>query len=531
MPIDETYETHSLSWTDIAAMVQKHWKLVLIVFVFGIVGTYATLQLFFTNQYETKTKLLVKVGRENAEMPSTVINGQVLNQGVRIADINSEVELLSSRSLVEHVVDDMGPDAFSSVLPRPKSIFGYPKYGVKSVARWGKKQFQEFLILASIKKRLSPREKAIVGVSESVSAEPMKESDVLLLKVRLPSPDLSSEVSRRLLHYYMDERAVARRVSSGPGLFEQELAAQRARLHSLSDQREQVRRNWRLTSADQQRGLLLQELTTFHQEMTTNAAEIAQQKQQQTVMTARLQAVPEMLPKEKVDSRNPALQSIKERLTNLQIERARLSNSYQPDSETMKRTTKEIAELQGSLDGESPTVAMTSTVEMNPVLKEFKAGVELASVRIAGLTRRNEDLKAASARIRADLDRVNRGGDAFETLDREYRVAESSFVQYSKKQEDAQISRALDQKGLPNVVVMGAPETPFEPIYPRQMFILGFAIPVSLLLGIALAALRESFDDRVLDERSIASMDGMPLLGSWHLDQPLEIGRGAEHAV
>lgn len=252
--------------------------------------------------------------------------------------------------------------------------------------------------------------------------------------------------------------------------------------------------------------------------MTTNAAEIAQLQRQQAIMTSRLQAVPEMLAKEKVDQRHPALQSIKDRLTNLPMNRARLSNAYQSDSEMMRRTNREIAELQSSLERGSPTVAMSSTTELNPVLREFKAGEEQSSVRIAGLTRRNEDLGAATSRIQADLDRVNRGGDAFETLDREYRVAELSFAQYSKKQEDAQISRELDAKDSPNVVVMGAPETPMEPVYPRQLFILMFAIPVSLLLGVALAALKESLGDRLWDERTLATLPGIPLLGSWSLD-------------
>src|SRR6185436_5782897 len=128
---DEIYETHSMTWDDAAAMVKKYWKLVLVVFISGTIGTYLALQLFFTNQYESKSQLLVKVGRENTEIPATVLNGQVLNQGVRIADINSEVQALSSTVLVERVVDEMGPDSFKFELKPPQSIFGWPKYIVK----------------------------------------------------------------------------------------------------------------------------------------------------------------------------------------------------------------------------------------------------------------------------------------------------------------------------------------------------------------------------------------------------------------
>ena len=523
MQNEEIYETHSVSWSDVTDLVKKYWRLVLIVTISGVLGTYLTLQLFFSNQYETRTKLLVKVGRENTELPPTVLNGQVLNQGVRIADINSEVELLSSRSLVEKVVDQMGPESFRFALPVPKSILGYPKYVVKRFARWAKTQYQELLILANIKQRLGLREKAIIGVSEGVTAEPMKESDVLILKVQLPSPALSEQVSSLLISYYMEERAVARRVSSSPDLFQPQLAAESNRLRLMTEQREELRKIWNLSSADQQRGLLLQELTKIGEEITENEGEIAQLIQQRSVMTGKLHTVPEMLQKERVESRNPALESIKERLTTLQIERAKLASKYQPDSETMKRMDAEIVDLQSILEHESPTVSMSSTTELNPVLREFEAAVEQSSVRIDGLRKRNEDLAVAASHIRAELDRVNRGGDAYENLERDYRIAENSFIQYSKKRDDAEISRELDQKYLPNVVIVGTPETPIEPVYPRQIFILGFALPISLVLGIALAALCESFDDYVHDERALSSLDGIPLVGRWNLDRPLAI--------
>lgn len=526
---EDIYETHSLTWEDLTALAKKYWKLVLIVFLSGVVGTYLALQLFFTNQYETKTKLLVKVGRENAELPPTVLNGQVLNQGVRLADINSEVELLSSRSLVERVVDTIGPENFTFEPPKPKSIFGYPKYIMKTIARWGKRQYQEMLILLGIKKRLTQREKAIVGVSDGVKAEPMKESDVLLLKVQLPSAELSAQVSALLLRYYMEERALARRVSSPSDLFEPEINAQRDKLREMTEERQRLRKTWHISSAEQQRGLMLDELTKINQQITENESEIAQLRQQQSAMTAKLGSVPEMLPKEKVESRNPALQSIKDRLTSLQIERAKLSNRYQPDSETMRRTNAEIAELQASLDKESPTVSSSSTSELNPVLREFKTGVEQSSVHISGLMRRNDELRAAAAHITGEIDLINRGGDAYDDLEREYKITESNFIEYSKKREAAQISRELDQKYMPNVVVIGAPETPIEPAYPRQLFILGFALPISLLMGVGLAALCESFDDRVSGGRDLAALEGIPLLGHWTLEAPMGIAGAQGH--
>jgi polysaccharide biosynthesis protein PslE len=514
---DDFYETHSLTWNDITGMIKKYWKLVLIVFISGTIGTYLALQLFFTNQYESKAYLLVKVGRENTEVPATVLNGQVLNQGVRIADINSEVQALSSIVLVERLVDEMGPDSFKFELKPPNSIFGYPKYIVKRVARWVKSGYKEFLILANIKKRLTPREAAIVGVAEGIKVEPVKESDVLVLKVRMPDGKLCVEVANRILTYYLEERAKARKVSAGADFFSAQLMENRDRLKGILNERAKIRRDWQLSAADQQRGLLLQELTSIRLQITQNQGEIAQLEKQQTVMASQVANLPEMLPKEKLEQRNPALESIKDRLTILRVDRAKMSSRYQPDSEMLKRMDAEIADLQRSLDSEAPAVAMSTTSEINPVVREFKAGMEQAKVRIAGLVSRNQDLQASASRISADLDRVNRGGDAYDTLEREYQIAERNYVDYAKKQEDARISEELDSQRLPNVAIMSPPEMPIEPIYPRHLFTLAFALPISLLLGIALAALCETMDDRVRDARML-QLEGVGFLGSLQLE-------------
>jgi polysaccharide biosynthesis protein PslE len=512
---DKPYETHTVSWDDVRAAIAKYGRLVLVVTLSGILGTYIALQVLFTTQYESKATLLVKVGRENTELPAAVLNGQILNQGVRIADINSEVQMLSSRVLAERIVDEVGADKFKFEPKKPESIFGYPKYWVKKLGRWGKSVYKEFLILANIKKRLSPREEAILGVADAVTAEPVKESDVLVLKVRLPDAALAQDVANRILVKYLEERARVRSLSAGAQLFDAQVEENRRRLRKLLDQRSELREQWNLSAADQQRGLLLQELSSIRQQTVQNEAEITQLQQQQAMMKSQLSSLPEMVRTEQIEARNPALQSIKDRLTSLQVERAKLASRYQPDSQTMKRIDEEIRDLQANLDKETLTVASSTTSAINPVVRDFKASIEQNQVRIAGLTSRNQDLNTSAARIQSELDKVNRGSDAYESVEREYRIAEQTYLETSKKREDSHISAELDSGRLPNVAIMTWPEMPIEPVYPRQLFTLAFAIPVSLLLGIAVAALFETMDDRINDGRSVEGMGGVEFLGSW----------------
>src|SRR5262245_59487612 len=124
----DLFETQTLTWSEISHLFRRRWGVMLLVFVAVLVGVWGTLQVFFTDQYETQASLLVKVGRENIEVPLTVQKGQVISQGVRSADINSEVQMLSSPVIATAIVDHFGVGPFRSVLKPPAEWWTYPKY-------------------------------------------------------------------------------------------------------------------------------------------------------------------------------------------------------------------------------------------------------------------------------------------------------------------------------------------------------------------------------------------------------------------
>jgi uncharacterized protein involved in exopolysaccharide biosynthesis len=501
--LHEPFETHSFTWSELQYLFRKYRLLVLVVFLTGVAGAWLSLQVFFTEGYESTTTLLVKLGRENAETPETVQNGQMLIQGVRLADINSEVQMLSSRALAEAVVDQLGPDTFKPVLPPPKSVWGYPKYYVKRTARWAKSQWKEFLILANLKKRLALREEAILAVGKGIKVEPVKDSDVLTLKVRMPGSRLSVDVAQALLQHYMDRRAVVRRAAAGQAFFDAQVEAAHLRVEQLRRKRAGLRSGWNLVSPTEERSLLLRQLADLESESVRNRNDIATLRSQLAAMESSLQHVPDTIQKEQVNTQNPSIQSIKERLTNLQLERSKLTSRYQPDSDLVQKVDSEIKDLEGLLSKENPTIVAAVTNETHPVTREFTKDIQHHRVRIQGLLQREEELKTPAAEIKARLERLNRGNDSLEDVEREFRMAEAHYLGYMKRREDARVAQELDERRIQNVAIMAGPDIPIEPVYPRSLFIMGIALPVSLILGVALAALLESLDDRIVSERDL----------------------------
>lgn len=512
-------EEPHLSKSEIRRLVRGYWLVVLTVFVTGTLTMYAVLPVFFTDLYESTAELLVKVGRENAETPVTVQRGEVISQGVRVADINSEVQILSSRALVETVVDRLGPDAFKSVLVKPERWIDYPKYWLKLTFKQLKHQWSEFLITINLDKRITPREDAILRVSGGVKVEPVRDSDIFTLKVRMPTAKLSLDVANVLLEEYMQRRVAVRRGSAGLDFFASGLTQARARLDKAQARKAAVRDNYELSSPSEQRSLDLKELNSLRTEVLQNDAEIARLRKQRDLLVDSSGVMPDEVKKEQVDANNPVLQTIRERITSLEVERAKISSHYQPGSETLKKVDEEIASLEMALAREKATIVSSVTTESNPTKREFLSSIELQTAQLAGLQDRNRALAAPIAALEKQVNAREKGIDQLDATEREYRLAEQDYLAYAKRYEEARMSEELDSRRVANVSIAAAPDTPIKPVYPRKMFLMEIGLGVSLLLGLALAALLEATEDRILDERGVFGLNAN-YLGTVEISEP-----------
>ncbi|MDX2267554.1 MAG: GNVR domain-containing protein [Bryobacter sp.] len=506
-------ETHSVSWAYLLHLLRRYYLLVLATFVLTVLTGWGVLNVFFNDLYESKAVLLVKIGRETSEMPTTLVNGSLLSQGVRIQDINSEVQMLSSESLVADAVDKIGPDSYKSLLPTPTSIFGYPKYYLKMTARYFKSLYKEALIGLNLKKRLEWREEVITGVIEAVKVEPVKESDVLVLKVRLPSAELAMRTAQEILAGYLRLRAEVRRNSAARDYYTDRAKHYRGQMMGIGEERAKVRENYSVSSPGEQRSLLLKQLSDLEVERVDVEASLRKLLQEQQEINQKLASMPVTLTKEETYMRNPTLQSLKERITNLQMERAKLLGRYNAGSELVNQLDVEIRELENSLKKESQTVLAATVSEQNPLRQEFLKGLEERRVEIAGLNSRLRKLEEPIGQIRQKLADLNVAMDAVERVERDYRVAEQSYLAYYKRMSDSQMSEEMDNKNIANVSVVNPPSLPLEPIYPRKLFIMGILLPVGLLLGMGISALLESMNDRIRDEQDMALIPDLPLLG------------------
>jgi uncharacterized protein involved in exopolysaccharide biosynthesis len=514
----EPFEQHNLTWRDCLGLYRKYRWIVLIVLIATVAGTWISLEVFFTTLYETQSDLLVKIGRENASTPPTVDNGAVMTQGVSIGEIHSEVEMLSSRALVEQVVDELGPKRFLYSLPKPTNIWGYPKYITKLTAHQVKSWYKDILIALSIEKRLDPRQEAIVRLEGGVDVQPVRQSNILELKLRTPSPQLCVDAANALLQVYFNRRVKVMKDEVGTAFFDQELDHYGQLMQKYLSERSEIRSRWDVTSPGTQRTLLLDRLSDLAKQRIETQSEINRLYSQRLSMAEQMRGLPSMLPKEETTTPSPSIDEIQKRLTALSLERAKVQNRYLPQSETMKKFDQEIASLKQMVKKAEPTITASSTKQANPVAVDFMQKMADEQAKIRGLQARLDSLNHSAATVQAQLNRLNAGADKYNNAELQYNIAEQNYLSYTKKAADARLSQQLDALRIANVSLVAPPYMPIQPVAPRKLLIMGVSFPAGLLLGIVFAGLLETLDDRIESDRDLAALDDIPFLGTVTLE-------------
>jgi uncharacterized protein involved in exopolysaccharide biosynthesis len=478
----------------ISIIKQQRYAIILIVGV-SFLTTFIALQAL-TDKYETEAKLLVKLGRENVEAPVTAQSGNVNTLGIRKEEINSEIEILKSQNLLERVVDNLGAKSFDQSLSRSDGT-SFIKNGIRSVARIASNAGREVLQALSLLPRKDARQKALLDLKDSLTIESVRDSDVISIHYRNADREFCVRVVDSILKLYMDYHSSVRRNAPATEFFQRQMENERRRLQQAESVQNALRDKWNFHSIPEERGLLLKELTELQTQMDIHDSDRAMYTIQQTTMGERLDALQDSVNQSKTVAPNPTVQKIKDQIALLQLEKAKLSSLYAPNSQTIVNIDTQIESLSGLMNKEESTQVASLVSEANPLKREFQQNIEQLNVKIKGLDAKIRELKSPANKIAKRLNRLNEAEDQVERAKRERGLSEESYAASLRRLEAAQMSDALDRLQLANVSILSPPTKPLEPVSPRRLMIMGLALPSGLFLALGVVLLMHYLKDSI----------------------------------
>ena len=246
------------SLRDLAFILFKRKWSIVVIFTATVVAASFWVMFVREDLYEVTAKVLVKIGHEQAVPPTVLGDRSITVIGQRYQDVNSEADILTSADL----------------------LIARIRYHVKGFVRTVREFKEEVMIRLGFQVRLTPREKAMAMLQKGLLVMPQKDSNVLVVRLFLPSRQFGSAILNKLVELYQDFRLRIFVDQSVVRFFENEVASSLARLERAEQELHTFESAGDIQSIDDQKSVLLRQIADARKEFTESdiAVQVARAK-------------------------------------------------------------------------------------------------------------------------------------------------------------------------------------------------------------------------------------------------------------
>ncbi|HYR88193.1 MAG TPA: Wzz/FepE/Etk N-terminal domain-containing protein [Terriglobia bacterium] len=434
-------------------------------------------------QYEAETKILVK--RERVDpLVTPEQTTQTVAPDFTEQDVNSEVELLRSRDLLEKVAISSG-------------LVSQDKLGLFYATR---------------------------NLDRNLTIEPLKKTKLIRITYRSGSTLQSRKVLETLTDLYLQKHLEVHRPPGALEFFQARAEEYRKGLANAEHQLADFGTRNGVVDAQLEKDITVRKLSEFESGLRQTQAVIAETQQRIRALEREKSSTPERLTTAVKTSDNPLLlQQLRSTLLNLELKRTELLSKFAPGYRPVQEVEAQIAQTREALANVSNNQVREETTDRDTTHEWLNGELAKARAELSALEGRMLATTQIVARYSDEARALNETAIAQEDLVRSAKTAEETYLLYARKQEEARISDALDRQRIVNVSIAEAASAlpiPVGPGWPLKVLLAGL-LAGFVSAGIALAADYRDRSFRTPDE----SDPQMPV--SVGASMPFEVASGS----
>lgn len=459
-PIRSRFQSQAPTARELAMILFRQRRV--FVWAVGMVLVGVLFYLFAGARYRAQLKLLVRPGR--ADAPASAQTNAPLDL-TRLAtteeELNSEVELLQDDEVLRKVVEQSG---------------------------LGGRDWLHFLRLHE--GRSERVERAARRLGKKLQVEPVKKTNLITVKYASSDPATAAKVLQCLANAYLEKHAAVHRPNGELPFFEQQTDESRRQLDQTEEKLLQFMIAHDVVAASQQRDLALQNLSATDAGYRATRVELAEAQRRLRELQAKLATLPERTTTQVRSADNAeVLASLKSSLQTLQVKRIELLTKFEPSHPLVREVDQQIAETESEIAKENTAPLRDETTDKNSQYEWTKSELEKTDVQFRALQARAGELGVQRMSYQLLARQLGEAAITQDDLQSSERAAEENYLLYLKKQEEARMADALDQRGIVNVAVAEEPITPALPVLSTwAVLALGAVIAGTVGTGAAFAA-------------------------------------------
>ena len=451
------------------------YKLTLVSFALASLCVALLITLVQTPIYRVRTSLEIQSAN------FTELKTDSGNSGASYASpesyVETQVKLLQSESLVEHVIDRMKLHQ-----ERPTTAWGMFASFVRHLFSWSKIN------------RLSQREQLIRQVERNLTVRSSGNSRLLEVLYESPDPKLAANFANTLVSEFI-ELTQEERWKAVQGTAEwltNHLDQMKGQLEASEAQLQEYAQTTGLSYTAEKESLAENRLKELQDELSKAQADrIANQAKYQEARSKPPDSLPEILD-------DLTMREERQRLTDLQRQYAELTETLTPAHPRVRRVQAQIDELEKQIKAERANV-------LGRISNEYAASMQ-----------REKLLTQAHANQEKIVADQSSKAIHYDTLKRDVDSNRRLYETMLQRVKEASLAAAMRDS---NIIVIDRARSPLLPYRPSLVMNSAIGLCSGLFLGFAFVLLRERFDRRISAPGDAHIYLDLPELGVIPLDE------------
>ncbi|MCH7727634.1 MAG: hypothetical protein IH991_14295, partial [Planctomycetes bacterium] len=403
-------------------------------------------------KYRSEGKLFIRPSVQNAAIDPTVTNDQAISMNEsRELEINSIVEILSSRAMAEQVVNAIGSE----------TILG--KSGNAAEVDSGE---------SSRKKH----EAAIRKLTRSLVIASPKESRIIDVSCDTQSAELAQQIVKSLMDCYLEEHVRINRTDGSLDFFRQQADLLKEKFRNATADLRDEKNRIGVGSIEGQRTILQGKIIQIESQLITIRNQVAATTAKVTHLAASIENLPDvMLTQEVSGLPNNAADQIKQEVALLRVRQQDLLSKYTEQHPLAISIANQVQELENILADQEPHRTQ-STTATNPNRQKLELDLLTEQALLASLAASVSKLNEERGLALGQMKQLNFDEVHMLELQQQVELARANFRKYADKLEQGRIHHELETKRISNVKIVQAASLQSLPVSPRRTLMLAIGL-------------------------------------------------------
>lgn len=485
--------------------------------------------LVWPRSYQSEAKILILVGRESVSLDPTVTTSQTLFlQKTQEEEINSALDILTSRAVADRVVEKIGAEAIlDGYLPSEGTGNASPFEVVfDKVKGFGRGVVDKILLTSGLRDPLSNHELAVMRVLGALEIEAPKKSTTITIHAESKSPAMAQAIAQAVMDTFMEQHLIVTKTKGSKQFFTTQKIDAEKSLHELLTQKSQFMTERKIVSVDANRTLLKDQLGAIDRDLIVAVGDFTQTKAEIDELRRGKDGLASEIVASKLEASDSTWSGMRQRVYELELLEQSQAAIYTNVHPTLMKTREQLDGARAILE-KLDSERMDESTTPNPVVLQMEEQLQLRLAKLEGLKSIIEEKKSQKKSVEDQIRELLEVEVTLTRMDNEIAVATGKLRQFSEKENEAMVIDELQAERITNVSIFQPASFVERALKPNKPLLAAAGMMMGLMGGIGLAFLKEISAKTIRSVEQAEHILKQPVIGKIKRAKhpPIRVGR------